>query len=140
MKAISKNLKTKHDEVLKKVKECIETYEAIVNDHYQYTKAVIETTEWLTATANTVEFWGDNSLERLSLHANLERLKSLQIGLPEEEPKIYNLKSCGMKVIPRTLESGQGNICSQIDTTSQEWQGLLPFVKLTIESLESKIK
>ena len=62
-------------------------------------KAVIETSEWLTATANTVELWGDNTLERLSLHANLERLKSLQISLPEEQPKVDNLRACGLKII-----------------------------------------
>ena len=45
---------------MKKATQCVEKYEGIVNDHYQYMKAVMETTEWLTATANTVELWGDN--------------------------------------------------------------------------------
>ena len=72
---------TKHAEVLQKAKQTVEDYERIVNDHYQYTKAVMETTEWLTATTNTVEMWGDNTLERLSLHANLERLKNLQVQI-----------------------------------------------------------
>ena len=70
---------SKHSDVLQKAKQTVEDYERIVNDHYQYTKAVMETTEWLTATANTVEMWGDNTLERLSLHANLERLTNLQV-------------------------------------------------------------
>ena len=72
----------KHAEVLKKAQACVEEYEGIVNDHYQYTKAVMETSEWLTATVNTVEMWGDNTLEHLSLHVNLEPLKNLQIALP----------------------------------------------------------
>ena len=130
----------KHEEILKKSIETVEEYEGIVNDHYQYTKAVIETSEWLTATANTVELWGDTTLERLSLHANLERLRSLQISLPEEQPKVDHLKCCGLKVIPGTLESGQVNVRSQIDTTTQEWQGLLSAVQGTIEALEAKIK
>merc|ERR1712098_766513 len=37
-------------------------------------------------------------------------------------------------------ESGQPNIQAQIDSTSQEWQGLLSSVQITIESLENKIK
>ena len=131
---------SKHEEILKKGIKTVEEYEAIVNDHHQYTKAVMETSEWLTATANTVELWGDTSLERLSLHANLERLKSLQISLPEEQNKIDNLRSCGNKVIPGTQESGQVNIRSQLDNTTQEWQGLIAAVQATIESLESKIK
>ena len=45
---------------MKKATQCVEEYEGIVNDPYQYMKAVMETTEWLTATANTVELWGDN--------------------------------------------------------------------------------
>ena len=44
------------------------------------------------------------------------------------------------QITPGTLESGQVNIRSQIDTTTQEWQGLLSSVQLTIESLENKIK
>ena len=88
---------SKHEEVMKKAMKCVEEYEGIVNDHYQYMKAVMETSEWLTATANTVELWGDNALDRLSLHANLERLKSLQISLPEEQPKVNNLRACGLK-------------------------------------------
>ena len=130
----------KHEEVLKKGQKCVEEYEGIVNDHYQYTKAVIETTEWLTATHNTVELWGDNTLERLSLHANLERVRSLQMSLPEEQHRVDSLRAAGLKVIPGTLESGQINIRSQIDTTTQEWQALLSSVQVTIDSLEHKIK
>ena len=130
----------KHAEVLRKAQGNVEEYEGIVNDHYQYTKAVMETTEWVTATANTVEMWGDNTLERLSLHANLERLKNLQVSLPQEESKVDNLRVCGEKVLPGTLETGQINVRTQIDSTSQEWQGLISSVQITIESLESKIK
>ena len=130
----------KHADVLKKAQKNVEEYEGIVNDHYQYTKAVMETSEWLAATANTVEMWGDNTLERLSLHANLERLRNLQVSLPQEESKNDNLRTCGEKVLPGTLESGQVNVRTQIDSTQQEWQGLLSTVQMTIESLESKIK
>ena len=135
-----KSLSDKYKVVLEKCTKIVEEYEAIVNDHHQYTKAVMETTEWLNATSNTVELWGDVSLERLSLHANLERLRSLQISLPEEQGKVDNLKSCSLKVIPGTQESGQFNIRSQMDSTKQEWEGLLACVQTTIESLEGKIK
>jgi nesprin-1 len=53
----------------------VERYEAIVSDHQQYSKAVMDTQEWLDATHNTVLLWGDMDLERISLHTNLERLK-----------------------------------------------------------------
>ena len=130
----------KHADILKKAMANVEEYEGIVNDHYQYTKAVMDVSDWLTATANTVEMWGDNTLERLSLHANLERLKNLQVSLPQEEDKVENLRSCGEKVLPGTLETGQFNVRTHIDSTCQEWQGLLSTVQTTIESLESKIK
>ena len=130
----------RHDEILKKAQLSVEEYEGIVNNHYQYTKAVIDSSEWLIATANTVEMWGDNTLERLNLHANLERLKNLQISLPSEENKIVHLKFCGEKVLPGTLDSGQINIRTQIDSTSQEWQGLISSIQATIENLELKIR
>lgn len=53
----------------------MERYEAIVSDHQQYSKAVMDTQEWLEATHNTVLLWGDCDLERISLHSNIERLK-----------------------------------------------------------------
>jgi nesprin-1 len=53
----------------------VERYEAIVSDHQQYSKAVMDTQEWLDATHNTVLLWSDMDLERISLHTNLERLK-----------------------------------------------------------------
>ena len=79
-------------------------YEAFVTDHLQYTKAVMDTSEWLTATANTIEIWGDTSLERLSLHANLERLKNLQLSLPDEEHRKCQIKILGEKVMPGTVD------------------------------------
>jgi hypothetical protein len=53
----------------------VERYEAIVSDHQQYSKAVMDNQEWLEATHNTVLLWGDCDLERISLHSNIERLK-----------------------------------------------------------------
>ena len=49
------------------------------------------------------------------------------------------MRACGLKIKPGTLGSGQVNIWSQIDTTTQERQGLLSSTQLTIESLENKI-
>lgn len=77
----------------------VERYEAIVGDHQQYTKAVMDASEWMNATLNTVDMWGDTSLERLSLHANLERLKGLQLTLPEEEFRVEAIKNLGEKVM-----------------------------------------
>lgn len=59
----------------------MERYEAIVSDHQQYSKAVMDTQEWLDATHNTVLLWGDMDLERISLHTNLERLKVMGYSL-----------------------------------------------------------
>ena len=75
----------RHSSLLSRALSHVERYEAIVGDHHQYTKAVLDSGEWMVATLNTVEMWGDTGLDRLSLHANLERLKGLQLTLPEEE-------------------------------------------------------
>ena len=128
------------NEVLKKAQSRVEKYEAIVGDHQQYTKAVMDASEWMTATLNTVDMWGDTSLERLSLHANLERLKSLQLTMPEEEFRITAIKNLGEKVIPGTIPSGQNNIRIQIDSSHQEWQGLVSTLQSYIEGLEAKLK
>ncbi len=132
--------KEKHAEVLARAQNRVERYEAIVGDHHQYTKAVMDASEWMNATLNTVEMWGDTSLDRLSLHANLERLKSLQLTLPEEEFRTAAVKTLGEKVIPGTVVSGQVNIRAQIDASTQEWQNLVSTLKLYVEGLEAKIK
>jgi nesprin-1 len=49
--------------------------------------------------------------------------------LPEEEPRIHQIRSLGEKVIPGTVESGQVNIRAQIDSSQQEWEGLISAVK-----------
>lgn len=115
-------------------------YEAIVSDHQQYSKAVLDTHEWLDATLNAVNLWGDAELERVSLHTNLDRLQNLLQSLPEDEPRVHQIRSLGEKVIPGTLESGQVNIRSQIDSSQQEWEGLVSAVKMTIDSLETKLQ
>ncbi|KDR11756.1 Nesprin-1 [Zootermopsis nevadensis] len=100
----------------------------------------MDTQEWLDATHNTVLLWGDVDLERISLHTNLERLKNLQLSLPEEEPRICQIRSLGEKVLPGTVESGQVNIRAQIDSSQQEWEGLISAVKSTIEALDTKLQ
>jgi nesprin-1 len=84
--------------------------------------------------------WGDVELERVSLHTNLDRLQNLLKSLPEDEPRIHQIRNLGEKVIPGTLESGQVNIRSQVDSSQQEWEGLVSTVKTTIDALESKLQ
>jgi nesprin-1 len=57
------------------LQKLVEQYEGIVSDHQQYSKAVLETLEWLEATNSAIELWGDHATERITLHTNLERLK-----------------------------------------------------------------
>lgn len=64
-----------HAAILKRAQQFVERYEAIVSDHQQYSKAVLDAHEWMDATHNTVILWGEVDLERISLHSNLERLK-----------------------------------------------------------------
>ncbi|XP_044734627.1 nesprin-1 [Chrysoperla carnea] len=134
------SLTAQHDAILKRAQNFVERYEAIVSDHQQYSKAVLDAHEWLDATHHTVNLWGDADVERISLLTKLERLKNLQATLPEEEPRISQIRDLGLKVIPGTVESGQVNIRSQIDSSQQEWEGLLSSVQSTIESLENKLQ
>ncbi|XP_018338972.1 PREDICTED: nesprin-1 isoform X6 [Trachymyrmex septentrionalis] len=134
------NLTNRYNILLKRATKFVERYEGIVSDHQQYSKAVLDTHEWLDATHNAVSLWGDVELERVSLHTNLDRLKNLLHSLPEDESRVQQIKSLGEKVIPGTLESGQINIRSQIDSSQQEWEGLISAVKSTIESLENKLQ
>ena len=60
--------------------------------------------------------------------------------LPEEEPRIAAVQSFGEKVIPGTVQSGQVNVRTQIDSSQQEWQGLASTIQLAIDSLEQKIQ
>ncbi|XP_008555407.1 muscle-specific protein 300 kDa isoform X6 [Microplitis demolitor] len=134
------DLTKRYSSILKRVQGFVEKYEAIVSDHQQYSKAVLETHEWLDATHNAVSLWGDTDLERVSLHTNIDRLKNLLHTLPEDQPRIQQIRVLGEKVIPGTLESGQVNIRSQIDSSQQEWEGLVSAIKSTIEVIENKLQ
>lgn len=130
----------KHQNLHRRTQSFVERYEAIVSDHQQYSKAVMDAQEWFDATHGAVEMWSDNRPERITLHANLERLKKLQLGLPEEEFRVKLISTLGEKVIPGTSEVGMSNIRSQIDYSQQEWESLLATVQSAIETLESKLK
>ncbi|XP_038215060.1 nesprin-1 [Zerene cesonia] len=133
-------LKQRQETVLARAKSFVEQYEAIVNNHQQYTKAVMDLQEWIEATHNTAQLWGDVNLERVALSSNCEKLKSLQMTLPEEKNRIDKIRTIGEKVLPGTISSGQTNIRNQIDASHQEWEGLVSFINKTIESLENKIQ
>lgn len=126
-----------HQEMLHRIQSYLEQYEGIVSDHQQYSKAVYETQEWLDATQHQVELCDEPHCDHITLHANLEKLKNLQLSLPEEEPRINQVRTLGEKVIPGTVESGQIYVRNQIDLTQQEWQGLVSSVSSTIEKLEA---
>lgn len=134
------NLIQRHAIVLQRTQQFVEQYEAIVADHQQYSKAVMDMQEWMEATNNAVLLWGDSDLERLSIRTNLERLRSLQLRLPEETPRLEQLRILADKVLPGTVEHGQQNIRAQVDASQQEWEGLVAVVGATIEALEAKLQ
>jgi nesprin-1 len=147
----TKENKTKHqeglntaassfNEVLGKAQQLVENYEEIVSDHHQYTKAVMEASEWVTASLNTIEMWGDTGLERLGLHANLERLRGLQTSLPEEHSRIEEINVLGQKIIPNTAPSGQQNVQMAVESSAQEWLSLQAALQASIDGVEEKIK
>lgn len=72
------SMSKQHDDILKQIQDCVDEYEAIVKDHEQYTKSVMEMQEWLDATHNTVMLWGDINLEKISLLSNLDRIKVIR--------------------------------------------------------------
>ncbi|XP_064211053.1 muscle-specific protein 300 kDa isoform X18 [Tribolium castaneum] len=129
-----------HDKLLKRAQNFVERYESIVSDHQEFSKVVTDTKEWMAATLNTVNTLGDLDLERISLHSNLERLKSLKNSLPEEENRIEKIKSLGSRVIPGTIDYGQTAIRTQIDNSQEEWAGLVSAIDQTISQLESKLE
>ncbi|GBO98724.1 Nesprin-1 [Eumeta japonica] len=134
------SIKQRHNAILSRAKSFVEQYEAIVNNHQQYTKAVMDLQEWVEATHNTAELWGDVNLERVAISSNCEKLKSLQLNLSEEKNRIDKIRSLGEKVLPGTISSGQANITNQVDSSHQEWEGLLSFINKTIEALENKLQ
>lgn len=133
-------LTTQHGNILQRAQSYVERYEAIVSNHQQYSKAVMETQEWLEATHHTVVLWGDTDMERISLLTNVERLRAQLAALPEEEHRIHQIRALAEKVIPGTVESGQVNVRAQCDSSQQEWEGLLSTLRATIEALEARIQ
>lgn len=63
------------DDILTQIQSFVDKYEAIVKDHEQYTKSVMEMQEWLDSTHNTLILWGDTNLEKISLLSNIDRIK-----------------------------------------------------------------
>lgn len=119
----------------------VERYEAIVSDHQQYCKAVMDTQDFMEATHNTVDLWGDLELERVSLRTNLNRLKNMRSNLEtEESQRIAQIRTLGEKVIPGTVDAGKVNIQSQIDSSQQEWEGLLSLIQTTVALIENKLQ
>ncbi|KAK3930234.1 Nesprin-1 [Frankliniella fusca] len=133
-------LAAQHASILQRAQSYVERYEAIVSNHQQYSKAVMETQEWLEATHHTVLLWGDTDLERISLLTNVERLRGLLTSLPEEEHRIEQIRALAEKVIPGTVEHGQVNVRAQVDSSQQEWEGLLSTLRSTIEALELRVQ
>lgn len=135
-----KNIVNNYDQLHKRIQGFVERYEAIVSDHQLYSKAVMDTQDFIDATQNTIDLWGDLELERVLLRTNLNRLKNLQNNLNEEQVRVEQIRKYGEKVIPGTVSFGQPNIQAQIDTSQQEWQGMLTLVQTTIELIESKLQ
>lgn len=122
------------------VQHFVERYEIIVSDHNVYSKAVMDCQDFIEATHNTVDLWGDLELERVLLRTNLNRLKNLQVNLNDEKVRIEQIRKLGEKVVPNTIESGQVNIQNQIDFSQQEWEGLISQINTTIEAIENKLQ
>lgn len=73
----------------------------------------MDTQDFIEATHNTVDLWGDVELERLSLRTNLNRLKNLRSNLENgESQRIAKIRTLGEKVIPGTVDAGKVNIQS----------------------------
>lgn len=141
--AVENNFKQivgKYDHLHTLIQGFVERYETIVSDHQMYSKAVMDTQDFIEATHNTVDVWGDLELERVLLRTNLNRLKNLQGNLAEEKTRIDQIRKLGEKVIPGTVEFGQVNIQNQIDSSQQEWEGLNSLIQTTIEAIENKLQ
>lgn len=76
--ALLSTMTKQHEEIMKQIQDFVDKYEAIVKDHEQYTKSVMDMQEWLDATHNTLMLWTDTNLEKISLLSNLDRIKVKQ--------------------------------------------------------------
>ncbi|KAG5889994.1 hypothetical protein JTB14_035906 [Gonioctena quinquepunctata] len=133
------NVNQHYDKLLRRAQTFVEKYEAIVANHQEYSKAVLEGQEWVDATNNTIAMLSDTDLERTNLQSNLERLKALKASLPDEESRILSIKILGDNVIPGTIDYGQTNIRSQIESSQQEWAGLVAATENAIKQIESRL-
>ncbi|XP_065079035.1 muscle-specific protein 300 kDa-like [Ochlerotatus camptorhynchus] len=114
-------------------------YEKIVNNHRQYCKAVLETSDFIDANHNTIELWGETDLDQVSLLTNLDRLNELKKSIISENNRIEQIRTIGEMTIPDTSDDGKTNIRSQIDISQQDWEGLLVAIDSTIEKIQSKV-
>lgn len=130
----------KYNRLSTRIQYFVELYEAIVSDHQLYSKAVMDTQDFIEATNNSVEMLSDLELDRASLKSNLKRLKNLRDNLNEENSRIPHIRKLGEKVIPNTTETGQSNVQNQIDASQQEWESLLSLNQTTIEGIENKLQ
>lgn len=129
-----------YDKLQKRAQNFVEQYEIIVSNHQQYAKAVQDGQDWIDSTNSNIAHLSDLDLDRTSLQSNLERLKGLKASIRDEESRILAIKSLGDKVIPGTIDYGQVNIRSQIETSQQEWAALVSALDSAIQQLETKLQ
>ncbi|XP_072386756.1 muscle-specific protein 300 kDa isoform X12 [Diabrotica undecimpunctata] len=135
-----KTVSEQYDKLSKKMQNFVDQYEVIVSNHQQYEKALQQGQEWIDTTNNNITSLSDLDLDRTSLQSNLERLKVLKASIREEESRLLTIKALGDKVIPGTIDFGQANIRSQIETSQQQWAALVSALNTAIQQLETKLQ
>lgn len=70
-----KVMKERHETIAKRSLEYVGAYESIVNDHIKFDEADSIARDWLKTANSNVSSWSNSSLDRTSLHTNLDKLK-----------------------------------------------------------------
>lgn len=67
-------------------------------------------------------------------------VQKLAVSIEEEESRLAAVKALGDDVIPGTIDHGQSNIRSQVETTQQQWVALVSNMDKAITELEAKLQ
>ncbi|XP_067130355.1 LOW QUALITY PROTEIN: muscle-specific protein 300 kDa-like [Centruroides vittatus] len=131
---------TKQNELQVKAQSCVDFYDDVVSKHDYLSKLVGEIKDWLGEVQNTLVTCTDTSLDRISLHNNLERVKIMLGNFSDEEYKLVQAEEQLASVLEGTEPSGHASLRKELEDLRELWKETQQKTQNTIENLEIMLK
>ncbi|KAK3089086.1 hypothetical protein FSP39_000625 [Pinctada imbricata] len=102
----------------------VKTAEARVDQHQTYHDSCQQTRDWMAMTRDKLAVCSEVTGDRQALQNRLDRVQDLLTSLRDGEKKLKTAHTQGEKTCPQTAQPGQGQIQSELEHLTQEWEML----------------